>query len=106
MIYVKTKGKSNITWENKIYKLNIKGLLLGSWVSAVMRALALHHRVIARAFVTEGGGRVGWGIFASAEGRSLGIWGYPSPENFQIWRLRNAFFTISHEICGHYNQNN
>ena len=32
---------------------------------------------------------------ASAEGTSLvrGVWGYPPPEDFQIWRLRNAIFS-------------
>ena len=28
-----------------------------------------------------------------------GSWGYPPQENFQIWRLWNALFSIFHEIC-------
>ena len=43
----------------------------------------------------------GGGIIAGAEGMSLvgGVWGYPPPENCEIWRLRNAIFGTCHEIC-------
>ena len=58
-------------------------------------------RALARFFVMGGGGEVG-GIIESAYGKSLvgGSGGkYPPPENFQIWRLRNAIFSTCHEIC-------
>ena len=43
----------------------------------------------------------GGGIIASAKGMSLvgGVWGYPPPENCEIWRPRNAIFSTCHEIC-------
>ena len=41
------------------------------------------------------------GIIASAERKRLvrGSGGYPAPENFQFWRLRNAILSTCHEIC-------
>ena len=41
------------------------------------------------------------GIVSSAEGTSLveGVWGFPPPDNCQIWRLQNNIFSIGHEIC-------
>ena len=47
-------------------------------------------RAVARLFVTGG-------IIANEP--CMGVWGYPPPENFQIWRLRNAIFSTCHEIC-------
>ena len=29
----------------------------------------------------------------------MGVWGYTPPENFQVWRLRNAIFSTCDEIC-------
>ena len=51
-------------------------------------------RAVAKFFVTGG-------TISSAEGTNLvgGSWGYPPQENFQIWRLWNALFSIFHEIC-------
>ena len=46
----------------------------------------------------EGGGC----IIPSAERRQVHcrwVWGYPPPEDFQIWRLLNAIFSTCHEIC-------
>ena len=47
-----------------------------------------------------GGG--GGCIIPSAERRQVHcrwVWGYPPPEDFQIWRLLNAIFSTCHEIC-------
>ena len=31
-----------------------------------------------------------------------GVWGYPPPKSFQIWRLRNAIISTCHETCPQY----
>ena len=74
------------------------------------------YRAVSRFFVTVGHYRE-----CRRYEPSRGVWGYSRPESFQIWRLRNSFFSTFHEIClrknrpqiwkwqtilSHYNQNN
>ena len=52
------------------------------------------YRAVSRFFVTVGHYRE-----CRRYEPSRGVWGYSRPESFQIWRLRNSFFSTFHEIC-------
>ena len=55
-------------------------------------------RDVTRFFVTGAGG---WGHYRECRRHEpcKGVWGYPRPENVQVWRFRNAIFSNCHEIC-------
>ena len=55
-------------------------------------------RAVARFFCKGwGGGGVHYSECRSHE-PCRGVWGYPLPEDFQIWRLRETIFSTCHEI--------
>lgn len=49
-----------------------------------------YHRAIARFFKLGVVGALSW--VPKAQALSGGVWGYPPPKNFQIWRPQNAIF--------------